>query len=102
MNAHMINKITKKEYSDIWDLIVDDIYCFDEKEHRRGSNFYTRCIFLIDEENFPNNKELHGFWISDTIIWDSEYGMNDDINILYRTEKHKVMVEIEEWKLVHD
>jgi len=46
----MINEITKEQYPDIWDSIVEDIFVMDEKEHRRGSNFYTNFIYEINME----------------------------------------------------
>lgn len=96
----MINKITRQEYPEIWNSIIDDYYDTTEKEHRRGSNFYTNFIYEINEEFFPNHPELHGFWMSDTVIWDSEYGCDDDVNELYRAEKKKKIIEIEEWNIV--
>lgn len=33
-----INKITRAEYPDIWDNILEDYVEMSEKEHRRGSN----------------------------------------------------------------
>ena len=96
----MINKITKEEYPNLWDIIVDDYYSTTEKKHRRNSNFYTNLIYKIDEEICPDNPELHGFWMSETIIWDSEYGMDDDIDVLYRAEQQEKTVVIKEWVMI--
>lgn len=96
----MINKISKKEYSDIWEKILEDKYDMTEKEHRRGSNFYTNFIYEINEEFFPDHPKLHGFWMTDTVIWDSEYGCDNVIDTLYRVEKKKKIVETEEWQIV--
>ena len=94
----MINEISKKDYPELWSSITDDIYEIANQEHRRGSNFYANMIFLIDEEFFPNNPELHGYWMSNTIIWDSEYGLGDDeITVLHRVKKVKKVIETEEW-----
>ena len=38
--------------------------------------------------------------MSDTIIWDSEYGCDDVVNELYRAEKKKKIIETEEWNIV--
>jgi hypothetical protein len=96
----MINKITKQEYPDIWESIIEDHYDTTEKEHRRGSNFYTNFIYNIDEEYFPNNPELHGFWMSDTVIWDSEYGCDDTPDVLYRVEQKEVQVVTKQWVMI--
>jgi len=97
----MINKITEQSYPDLWNEILDDIYELIEKEHRKGSSFYANQIFEINEEFFPNNSELHGFWMSNTLIWDADYGCDrSDITELYRVEKKKVIVEKEEWSIV--
>ena len=93
----MINKITKEQYPDIWDSIIEDFYEMNEKEHRRGSNFYTNFIYEINEEYFPNNPELHGFWMSDTVIWDSDYGCDDEIKVLYRVEQKEKVITTKEW-----
>jgi hypothetical protein len=99
-NSKMINKITKQEYPDIWESIVEDHYDTTEKEHRRGSNFYTNFIYNIDEEYFPNNPELHGFWMSDTVIWDSEYGCDDVPDVLYRVEQKEVQIVTKQWVMI--
>ena len=95
--SKMINEISKKDYPELWSSIIDDIYEIVNQEHRRGSNFYANMIFCIDEEFFPNNPELHGYWMSNTIIWDSEYGFDDEITVLHRVKKVKKVIETEEW-----
>jgi hypothetical protein len=96
-----INKITQAEYPDIWDYIVGNDYVeMINKEHRRGSNFYTNFIYEIDAEFFPDYPQLHGFWMSDTVIWDLEYGFADKVDALQRVEKKKIVIEKEEWTLV--
>jgi len=96
----MINKITKEQYPDIWDSIVDDIHEITNQEHRRGSNFYANLVFCIDAEFFPNNPELYGYWMSKTIIWDSEYGMDDEIKTLSKVELKEKTVVTKEWEIV--
>jgi hypothetical protein len=96
----MINKITKETYPDLWDKILEDVYDNTEMEHRKGSSFYTNYIFLIDEEFFPENPELHGFWMSETLIWDDYGGDDSDITELTRVEKKKIVIEKEKWCVV--
>lgn len=97
----MINKITEQSHPELWNEILDDIYELIEGEHRRGSNFYANQIFEINEEFFPNNPELHGFWMSNTVVWDDDYGCDrSDITELFRVKKKKVIVEKEEWSVV--
>lgn len=95
-----INKITRIEYPDIWESITEDFFEMTEKEHRRGSNFYTNFIYEINAEFFPDHPELHGFWMGDTVIWDSEWGCDDKVDTLNRVEKKKIIIEKENWVLV--
>jgi hypothetical protein len=94
----MINIINEVLYPTLWNNIIEDYYDTTEKDHRRGSSFYCEFIFEINEEYFPDNPELHGFWISNTIIWDDSYGIErKDIIELIRAEKKKVVIEKEKW-----
>ena len=98
----MINKILRKDYPDLFKQIIDDEFERSYEEHRRGSNFYVRSIFWIDEEYFPDFPKWWGFWESNTYIWDSEYGSDDEIYELNRVEKKEVVVTTYEWMTVKD
>lgn len=98
----MINVISKPKYPDDWNSFIDDYVDFSSQEHRRNSNFYTRLIYRLDEENAENYPQLWGMWETETIIWDSEYGLEDKPTILYRVNKVKKTVVTEEWIRVKD
>ena len=98
-----VNKITRKTVGTELFLDIIDDPCDTEtfKEHRRGSNFYTQWVFEVNEKYFPNNPELWGFWLSNSFIWDSEYGFESSyIEELDRVEKKKIMVETTDWVVV--
>lgn len=98
----MINKITKEMFPNDWDSFIDDWIDFSSKEHRKYSNFYVTILFQLDEDNAKEYPQLWGIWESDTVVWDSEFGMEDDIpTVLYRVNKVKRMVEVEEWERVN-
>lgn len=93
-----MNIIRKADYPKLWDDIVDDFREYSFRQHRRQSNFYTRCIFHIDESISPENPELYGYWESDTFVDDSEYGRDgDEIDVLYRVKQQKKIIEKLEW-----
>jgi hypothetical protein len=96
----MINKITKKEYPDIWKYIIDEVedYCLN---HRRGSTFYSCPVYEINEKYFPDNPELYGYWQSEeTLYWTDDWGFEDKPSVLVRVES--VPVTTYEWKEVED
>ena len=94
-----MNKITRKSVGkELFEKIIDDMHEFSYQDHRRGSNFYVKMIFEVNEEWFPDNPELWGFWESNSLIWDSDYGHeNDEIHELTRVEKKEKTVVVEEW-----
>lgn len=98
----MMNKITRETIGkELFETIIDDWADESYSEHRRGSSFYTRLIFEVHGEFFPNNPELWGLWESDTIITDSEYGWEtSDIDALYRVEKKTKTIVKEYWERV--
>lgn len=98
----MINNITKIEYPNIWEYIIDDVFECSFEEHRRGPTFFKRFIYKIDEEYFPNHPELWGYWESRTITWSDDYGSDDVIDDLIRVEKVKKIIETFEWKPVKE
>ena len=94
-----MNKITRESIGkELFDQILDDIHEFSYKEHRRGSSFFVKSIFLVNEEWFPNNPELWGFWESNDVVWYDDCGYeNRDIFELTRVEKKEKTVVVEEW-----
>lgn len=98
----MINKITPTMYPDIWEEIMCD-YEILNQEHRKGSSFYCDLLINIDKSEFPNNPELHGYWMTkDVCIWDDNYGLDDYPKALFRAEKHTVTRTVVEevWRTV--
>lgn len=101
----MMNTITEtwcKENNIDFDLLIDDFVEHSYKQHRRGSNFYTRTIYEISEEfaercQIP--KELIGYWESEDYISDSEYGSEGPYT-LYRVEQKEETVVKKYWKKV--
>jgi hypothetical protein len=98
----MINKITRetaKEFNFNFDRLVlnnkvEDSY----QEHRRGSNFFTRSIIVIneDDENLPI--DLHGFWETNDYIWDDNHGYDrSEITELTRVIKREKIITTYEW-----
>ena len=98
-----INKITRAEYPDVFDVIgeeglFDDYVTESHNEHRRQSNFFTRRIILINDEYFPTQPELHGYWETNTFVDDHEYGCDyGDVKTLTRVELKTKIVEVSEW-----
>lgn len=98
----MINKITRenaKELNIDFNYLIEDFYCESYSEHRRGSNFHTRSIVMINEEYFPDvSRELDGFWETNTYIWDDNYGYEgSDIQEVTRVEKKEIVVTTTKW-----
>ena len=88
----MINKVTYKEepnlFEDIVEFAIDSI-----QDHRRGSNFWREDIIELKPEHkeyFPeveNFEQYLGTWITNQVLWDSEYGFEDTFSELTRVEK---------------
>lgn len=94
----MSNKITKEEYPDIWPLITDDVYEESSRKHRRGSNFFVNWVYKLDGETFPNNPELWGYWETDTLIHDTEWGLDEKPAILHRVEPTEKIIVQKQWE----
>ena len=94
-----MNKINRKLVGkELFDQILDDIHEFSYKEHRRGSSFFVKSIFFVDDLLLPDNPELWGFWESNQIVWDDDYGYeNSEITELTRVEKKEKTIVVEEW-----
>jgi hypothetical protein len=98
----MINKITPESVGEeLFESITEDSCDTSYQDHRRASNFYTRWVFDINEEYFPDHPELWGFLESNTFVYDTEYGRdNGDIYELYRVEKKTKTIIKEYWDKV--
>lgn len=97
--------ITKFNRSDVgnenFDNFIDDYHAYSHDEHRRGSNFYTKAIVLINEEFFPQFPEYWGYWETNMFIRDTEYGWErDEIYELTRVEMQTIMVPKNVWVAV--
>ena len=98
----MIKKITRETVGeDLFQQIIEDSYDTSYEEHRRGSSFYTKWVFEVSEELFPDRPELWGFWESNNFIFDSEYGLEEsDIEELTRVEKKTKTIVKEYWEKI--
>ena len=89
----MIKKVTSKEFPELFEDLrefeVEKTY----EEHRRGSNYFVARVIEFKPEhkkffpNVPNYEDYLGFWETDTIIEDYEYGCDDEHSELTRVEK---------------
>lgn len=96
----MIKTIKRSDYPLNWDSFIDDFHTKSYEEHRRGSNFFTRFVYEINEKYFPHHPELWGFWESETVVWDSEYGSDDRVDVLHRVEKKEKQIIETVWEKV--
>ena len=89
-----LNKITKSEYPDVFEDLMEWSIGETYHQYRRGSNYFTRALIEFSQSNLPEHPDLWGKWESDTFIDDYEYGINDDgPSTLYRVEEKSRMVE---------
>jgi hypothetical protein len=100
-----MNKITRdtaKEMGFDFNSLINDMDEVSYEEHRRGSNFFTRSIVVINEQYFPEvPRELDGFWETNTYISDSEWGHDpSEIHELNRVEKKEKIVTTIYWEKV--
>ena len=102
----MINTITRetaKELNFDFDSLLENMIEDSYQEHRRGSNFFTRSIILINEDDESLPVELHGHWETNDYIWDDNYGYDrSDIRELTRVMKYERLVILEEWKPISE
>lgn len=96
----MINKITKSEYPEIWDIIIEEEdYDKTYKEHRRGPSFYTTLRYNINSdlnEYLDGNKipeELYGLWETDILTWSDDWGLDTKPEVLYRIKEVVKIIE---------
>lgn len=96
-----INKITKEEYPELWDMIIDDPNISD-REHRKSSTFYVTPRYNVDDWHEGVPKELHGTWEADTCTWSDDWGLDHEPDTLYRVESKEEIVTTTKqvWKRV--
>lgn len=100
-----MNKITRKTAKEMGFEFNDLISDMDEtsyEEHRKGSEFFTRAVIVINEEWFPEvPRELDGFWETNTFISHSDYGYEEDeITELNRVVQKEEVVTRTYWERV--
>jgi hypothetical protein len=99
----MILKLTRKDYPTLFETLRENIIEESYSEHRRGSNFFTKSIIEIIEDDVEFHPEidlkpLFGFWETNVYISDTEYGTDwRDVTELTRVEKKQVVVTTTEW-----
>lgn len=92
----MITKVTYEQepnlFNDITENSIDTI-----QDHRRGSNFWREDIIEFtaeDKQYYPdveNFEEYLGTWKTNQVIWDANYGFDDEFSELTRVEKKEVV-----------
>lgn len=98
----MIKKVTSKEvpelFVDLREIEVEKTY----NEHRKGTSYYNRIVIEFKEEdreyypNVENYEDYIGFWETNVIIDDYEWGSEEKFSELTRVEKvEKISYE---WK----
>lgn len=96
-----MNKITKEEYPNLWNSILNGFKEELNDYHRKGVSYYTQRLYLIDNKyNQDIPSELNGYWITDHLIHDYDWGCQQSINVLYRATE-KITCNIE-WIKVDD
>lgn len=83
-----MNTITREQYPYDWDSIIEEEdYDKTTKSHRRGSTFYITLRYTLNEKTLPELPELHGVWESDTLTWSDDWGLDSEVDTLYRVEE---------------
>jgi len=88
----MINRVTYQEEPLLFDEI-DEFSIDSDMDHRRGSNFYRTDIieFLPEHKNhFTDIEDFDkylGTWQTNEVVWDDNYGFEDNFSELTRVEK---------------
>lgn len=92
----MINKVTYNEEPNIFEEIVE--FAIDSiQDHRRGSGFWREDIIelkLEHKEYFPeveNFEQYLGTWKTNQVLWDSEYGFEEQFSELYRVNRKEIV-----------
>lgn len=102
----MINKVTRKEMPELFEGISEFIIEDSLKEHRRGSNFFTKSIIKFDpdhKEYFPmvsGFDDYVGTWETNRYVSGEEDTDWRDILELTRVEQKEKTIVIKEWVTV--
>ena len=91
-----MNKVTYKEepllFDEITEFAIDSI-----QDHRRGSGFWREDIIefkLEHKEYFPEIRDFEqylGTWKTNRVLWNSEYGFDEEFSELTRVKKKEVL-----------
>lgn len=93
--------ITKADVGEeLWEELLSDFLEFSKKEHRRGSTFLANRIIEVNEEFFPNNPELFGFWEANEFVWSEQDFDRRDITELRRVQKVEKTITVQSWEPV--
>lgn len=87
-----MKKVTFKEqpelFGNITEFSIDSI-----REHRKGSNFYREDIIEFKPEHKVHFKDLENFedyigtWRTNNVIWDEDYGWDEEFSELNKVKK---------------
>lgn len=98
-----MNKILRSDNPELFERIIDDHCDESYSEHRRGSSFFTKWVYEVNEKWFPElDKEYYGYWESNQFVWSDDYWDRDDIRELTRVEKKEVITTTTEWVPLKD
>ena len=89
----MILRVRKEEeptlFVELDEMVIDSI-----RDHRRGATFYVQDIIEFKPEDIEYYPEIPDFvekyvgtWITDSYIWDDNYGNDEKPTMLTRVEK---------------
>lgn len=100
----MINKITRKNAKELgvdFNELISDFDDTSYEKHRRGSTFFTRSIIVIREAWFPEvNRELDGYWETNTYVSSEDDVDLNEIKELNRVEKKERVITETYWEKV--
>ena len=98
----MITKITRETHPNDFDEFIDDYWENSEFESRKGSTFWVKRIYQIDEQFFPDFPDLWGFWESNKFVYDESTGdyWRGDITELTKVEKVEKTIVVQSWEPV--
>ena len=86
-------KITEKQYPDVFEDLMEFQIGETYRDHRRGSNYFTKVLLKFDADNLPEHPEIHGLWETDTFIKDHVYGTDTLPDVVYRVEEKTRSIE---------
>lgn len=98
----MINKVTYQDCPDLFENI-DEFSIESDMDHRKNSNFYREDIIELRPEHkqyfesIDNFEDYIGLWRTNNVIWDDNYGFEDEFSELTRVEKKVKVVETVEY-----